>query len=104
MPHIIFEEEATRGIARCIRFLYKHSPTVAHRAKLKIDAEFKRIQKNPFSGHYWSENKKYRECNVRFGLSAAYMILYTFNESKDEIRVVSFRHSRELAYKLPEDF
>ena len=32
------------------------------------------------------------------------MFLYAFDEEKDEVIIVSFRHSRELAYKLPENF
>ena len=103
MPHLNIHYEARQGMRRCQRFLEVKSPTAARHAQDKIRAELRRLLQYPDSGRYWEKDKKYREIVIRFG-KGSYLILYTFDKAKDEIRVVSFRHSRELAYKLPENF
>ena len=97
MPHLVVTRLATRRIDRCIRFLEEKSPSAAKRAEAKIDKEIRALTKNPFLGRYWSENKKYREWIIPFG-AGAYLALYSYDEKKNEVRILSFRHGKENAY------
>ena len=100
MPHLIIAQEARNGILRCRRFLAAQSPAAARRAQKRIEEAIEYIRQHPFSGHYWTENKHYREWNIPFNKYSSYMFLYTFDEEKNEVLIVSFRHSRERAYQL----
>ena len=82
---------------RCNDFLKYKSPAAARRAKKVIDAEFESLLRNPLLGRYWSENKKYREWIIPFG-AGAYLALYSYDEKKNEVRILSFRHGKENAY------
>ena len=104
MPHLTIAREARLGMWRCQRFLEKKSPTAALRAQRLIEKDLEYIRQHHFSGHYWKRNKNLRERSIPFGRYSSYMFLYAFDEEKDEVLIVSFRHSRELAYKLPENF
>lgn len=104
MPHLTFTPEANEGILRCRRFLEVKSVAAARRAQERIKKGFEYICQHPFSGNYFSKNKILREWSISFNKYSSYMFLYAFDEEKDEVLIVSFRHSRELAYKLPENF
>ena len=103
MPHLVVTWDAARNIDRCIRFLEEKSPSAAKRAEAKIKKEINYLKKNPRFGRYWSENKAYRELIIPFG-AGAYLALYFYDEKKDEVQIVAFRHGKENLYFSQRNF
>ena len=97
MTKLIVTRNARRRIQRCHRFLKEKSPTAAQRAQQVIKAGIRYLKKDPLFGRYWAENKAYRELIIPFG-AGAYLALYSYDEKKNEVRILSFRHGKENAY------
>ena len=88
---------------RCRNFLKEKSPSAAQRAQKVINAHIKYLKKDPLFGRYWAENKDYRELIIPFG-AGAYLALYFYDEKKDEVQILAFRHGKENLYFSQRNF
>ena len=97
LPRLIVTEAAAIGIARCRAFLLAKDDRAAARAGAIIAERLLSHEHRPLLGRPFSTDTDLRELVIGFGRSG-YVGLYRFDEERDLIVVLAFRHQREAGY------
>ena len=95
MAQVSYTENALANLERAFEFLTQGDPAVAIRAAAAIREAVDTLSRHPLIGR--AVEQGLRELVISFG-KTGYVALYRFLPQRDEIRVLAFRHQRELDY------
>ena len=95
MAQIIYSARALADIDRAFEFLVEQDPPSAIKAAAAIRHAGEALAEHPLIGRNVSGGL--RELVISFG-KTGYVALYRFLPQRDEIRVLAFRHQRDLDY------
>lgn len=91
MPTIVILPEAEDDLIRLEVFLASKDRSAAKRMRATILSSVGRLEQSPYLG---SPFGRFKRLIVKFGRST-YIIVYVFDESYDEVHVISMRHGLE---------
>lgn len=97
MARIIYSARALDDLARMFQFLAEHDPAVATASASAIRSAVEMLAQHPYAGR--RVEREVRELVISFGRTG-YVALYRFVPAKDEIRILTLRHQRELDFPL----
>jgi len=96
MPQVIVSPKAVKHLERLLEFL-KEDPSAAASAWQTILSGVSILGDHPLAGRPIAG--ELRELLISFGRTG-YVVLYRFIPSRSVVRVLGFRHQRELHYPL----
>jgi plasmid stabilization system protein ParE len=101
MPQIIYSEQTSLDFARITIFFDSIDPNLKSKALTEIIKGIGVLKNFPEIANFCPDEtyKHMRELTVPFGKSA-YLVLYEYEKSLDEIIIAAIRHSRESGYKI----
>ena len=97
MPQVIVTEQAIQGMERCRQFLKRKNLLASKRAAHVIKEYFSVLETAPEIGRCIDEQPNLRELVIEFG-DSGYLALYSFDNKKDQILILAFRHQKEAEY------
>ncbi len=97
MSQLSLTSEAVQDLARCRRFLFLKSPSVARRADSVIADALSLLKTTPEMGRPYRENPILRELIIKFG-NSGYLALYRYDPDQDAVHVLAFKHALEEDY------
>ena len=95
MAQVVYSDNALANLERAFEFLAQDDPAAAVRAAAAIREAVDMLSRHPLIGR--AVEQGLRELVISFG-KTGYVALYRFLPQSDEIRVLAFRHQRELDY------
>ena len=95
MAQIIYSAQALDDLERLFRFLEEHDPGIAIESATAISSAIDMLAAHPLAGR--RVEGELRELVISYG-KTGYVALYRFLAVADQVRVLSFRHQRELDY------
>ena len=95
MAQVVYSDNALANLERAFGFLAQDDPAAAVRAAAAIREAVDMLSRHPLIGR--AVEQGLRELVISFG-KTGYVALYRFLPQSDEIRVLAFRHQRELDY------
>ncbi len=95
MARIIYSGRALDDLERLFQFLAAHDPDIAVDAASAILSAIEMLALHPLAGP--RVEGEMRELVISYG-KTGYVALYRFLPVAEQIRVLSFRHQRELDY------
>ena len=95
MAQVVYSDNALANLERAFEFLAQDDPAAAVRAAAAIREAVDMLSRHPLIGRMVEQGL--RELVISFG-KTGYVALYRFLPQRGEIRVLAFRHQRELDY------
>lgn len=95
MARIIYSGRALDDLERLFLFLAEHDPGIAADAASAIRSAVEMLALHPLAGR--RVEAEVRELVISYG-KTGYVALYRFLPVAEQVRVLSFRHQRELDY------
>lgn len=95
MAQIIYSGRALDDLQRLFRFIAEHDPHIAGNAAAAIRSAVEMLALHPLAGR--RVEGELRELVISYG-KTGYVALYRFLPVADQVRMLSFRHQRELDY------
>ena len=95
MPQLLYSGHALDDLERLFRFLAEHDPQIAADAVAAIRSAVEMLRQHPLAGR--RVEGELRELVISYG-KTGYVALYRFLPVAEQIRMLSFRHQRELDY------
>lgn len=95
MAQIIYSGRALDDLQRLFRFIAEHDPHIAGDAAVAIRSAVEMLASHPLAGR--RVEGELRELVISYG-KTGYVALYRFLPVADQVRMLSFRHQRELDY------
>lgn len=95
MAQVVYSDNALANLERAFEFLAQDDPAAAVRAAAAIREAVDMLSRHPLIGR--AVEQGLRELVISFG-KTGYVALYRFLPQRGEIRVLAFRHQRELDY------
>ena len=95
MAQIIYSGRALDDLQRLFQFLAEHDPKIAGDAAAAIRSAVEMLASHPLAGR--RVEGELRELVISYG-KTGYVTLYRFLPLADQIRMLSFRHQRELDF------
>ena len=95
MAQVVYSDNALANLERAFEFPAQDDPAAAVRAAGAIREAVDTLSRHPLIGRALEQGL--RELVISFG-KTGYVALYRFLPQRDEIRVLAFRHQRELDY------
>jgi plasmid stabilization system protein ParE len=92
---VVYAPNALRNLERAFTHLAGHDPAAAKAAASAIREAVELLAHHPFIGR--AVEGELRELVISFGRTG-YVALYRFVAARDQVRVLAFRHQRELGY------
>ena len=101
MPQITYSEQTDLDTERISAFLNGIAPNLADKAILAIFEGIDVLRTFPEISQFCPDEpyKHMRELVIPFGKSA-YLVLYEYERSLDEVIIAAIRHSKESGYKM----
>jgi plasmid stabilization system protein ParE len=101
MPQIIYSEQTRLDFARISTFLDDIDPNLKSKAITEIIKGIGVLKNFPEISNFCLDEpyKHMRELTIPFGKSA-YLVLYEYEKSLDEVIIAAIRHSKECGYKF----
>jgi plasmid stabilization system protein ParE len=101
MPQITYSEQISLDFARIAVFCDSVAPNLKDKAILAILRGIEVLKTYPEIAKVFPEApyQHMRELQIPFGKSA-YLVLYEYEKSLDEVIIASIRHSKESGYKI----
>jgi len=97
MPQVIVTERAIQGMERCRQFLKCKNLLASKRAAHVIKEHFNLLETAPKIGRSIDEYPDLRELVIEFG-DSGYLALYFFDNKKNQVLILAFRHQKEVDY------
>ena len=97
MPQVIVSPKAVKHLERLLEFLEEEDPSAVASAWQTILSGVSILGDHPLAGRPIAG--ELRELLISFGRTG-YVALYRFIPSRSVVRVLGFRHQRELHYPL----
>ena len=97
MVWVIYSPQALDQLERLVEFLLEEDPSAATSAKQAIVSGVDVLGEHPLVGRHVAG--ELRELLISFGRTG-YVALYRFIPSRSIVRILGFRHQRELHYPL----
>jgi plasmid stabilization system protein ParE len=95
LAQIIYSGRALDDLQRLFRFIAEHDPHIAGDAAVAIRSAVEMLASHPLAGR--RVEGEVRELVISYG-KTGYVALYRFLPVADQVRMLSFRHQRELDY------
>ena len=95
MATIVYSRRALDDLERLIAFLAREDPAAAVRSAAAIRTGVSILADHPLVGRV--RRDEIRELVISFG-KTGYLALYRFVAHRSEVRVLGFRHQRELGF------
>ena len=95
VAQVVYSGNALANLERAFTFLVPAAPDAATAAVEAIRTAVEVLEHHPMIGRIVTGDL--RELVISFGRSG-YLALYRFLPARDEVRVLAFRHQRELDY------
>ena len=95
MAQIIYSAHALDDLERLFQFLAEHDPQIAGDAAVAIRSAVEMLTSHPLAGR--RVEGELRELVISYG-KTGYVALYRFLPVADQVRMLSFRHQRELDF------
>jgi plasmid stabilization system protein ParE len=95
VAQVVYSDNALANLERAFEFLAQDDPAAAVRAAEAIREAVDTLSRHPLIGRALEHGL--RELVISFG-KTGYVALYRFLPQRGEIRVLAFRHQRELDY------
>ena len=95
MAQIIYSGRALDDLERLFQFLAKYDPDIAGDAAVAIRSAVEMLALHPLAGR--RVEGELRELVISYG-KTGYVALYRFLPVADQVRMLSFRHQRELDF------
>jgi plasmid stabilization system protein ParE len=101
MPQITYSEQTSLDFARIAIFLDSIAPNLKERAISEIIKGVDVLRTFPEITAFCPDEpyKHMRELKIPFGKSA-YLVLYEYDKSLDEVIIATIRHAKESGYKI----
>jgi len=97
VPQVVFSRQAGEQFDRLLQFLAEEDPPAAVDARTTILSGIAVLEEHPLVGRRVAG--EVRELLISHG-RAGYVALYRFIPARSLVRVLGFRHQRELHYPL----
>jgi plasmid stabilization system protein ParE len=97
VPQVVFSRQARDHFERLLEFLADEDPSAAVAARYAILSGIAVLGEHPLVGRHVAG--ELRELLISFGRTG-YVALYRFIPSRSVVRILGFRHQRELHYPL----
>jgi plasmid stabilization system protein ParE len=97
VAQVIYSPQALDQLERLVEFLLEEDPSAAASAKHAIVSGVDVLGEHPLVGRHVAG--ELRELLISFGRTG-YVALYRFIPSRSIVRILGFRHQRELHYPL----
>ena len=97
MAQVVYAENALANLQRAFEFLAEHDPGIAADAAAAIREAVETLSNHPLLGHHVTG--ELRELVISYG-KTGYVALYRFVPARNQVRVLAFRHQRELDYPV----
>lgn len=95
MAQIIYSGRALDDLQRLFQFLAEHDPHMAGDSAAVIRSAVEMLASHPLAGR--RVEGELRELVISYG-KTGYVALYRFLPLRDQVRILSFRHQRELDF------
>lgn len=95
MAQVVYSDNALANLERAFERLAQDDPAAAVRAAAAIREAVGTLSRHPLIGR--AVEQGLRELVISFG-KTGYVALYRFLPQRGEVRVLAFRHQRELDY------
>ena len=95
MAQVVYSDNALANLERAFELLAQDDPAAARTAAAAIREAVDTLSRHPLIGR--AVEQGLRELVISFG-KTGYVALYRFLPQRGEIRVLAFRHQRELDY------
>lgn len=95
MAQIIYSSHALDDLERLFRFLAEHDPHIAGDSAAAMRSAVEMLASHPLAGR--RVEGELRELVISYG-KTGYVALYRFLPVVDQVRMLSFRHQRELDF------
>lgn len=101
MPQIIYSEQTSLDFARIAVFCDSIAPNLKNKAIAEIIKGIDVLRTFPEITAFCDDEayKHMRELKIPFGKSA-YIVLYEYDQSLDEVIIAAIRHGKEAGYKI----
>jgi plasmid stabilization system protein ParE len=97
VAQVVYSGNALANLERAFDFLAENDPEAAVAAAEAIRSAIEALARHPLIGRPVSN--RLRELVISFGRTG-YVALYRFLPARDEVRILAFRHQRELDYPV----
>lgn len=95
MAQVVYSGRSLEHIERAFQFLRDKNPTAALHAVAAIQSAVDNLAAHPLVGR--RIEGELRELIISYG-QTGYIALYRFVIARDEVRILSLRHQRELGF------
>jgi len=95
LAQVIYSGRALDDLERLFQFLADHDPQIATDAAAAILSAVEMLAQHPLAGR--RVESEVRELVISYG-KTGYVALYRFLPVADQVRMLSFRHQRELDF------
>jgi plasmid stabilization system protein ParE len=95
---VVYAPNALANLERAFTHLAAAEPEAAKAAASAIREAVELLAHHPFIGR--AVEGELRELVISFGRTG-YVALYRFVATRNQVRILAFRHQRELAYPAP---
>jgi plasmid stabilization system protein ParE len=95
VPRVVYSANAIANLERAFDHLLRVDSETARHAAGAIRTAVEMLRQHPFVGR--AVRGQLRELVISFG-QTGYVALYRFVPGRDEVRILAFRHQRELGY------
>jgi plasmid stabilization system protein ParE len=95
LAQVIYSGRALDDLERLFQFLAEHDPHIATDAATAILSAVEMLTQHPLAGR--RVEGELRELVISYGRTG-YVALYRFLPVADQVRMLSFRHQRELDF------
>jgi plasmid stabilization system protein ParE len=95
VAQVVYSAYAVENIERAMQFLREKNPEVAVASALAIRSAVENLATHPLIGRRIEGDL--RELVISYG-ATGYIALYRFDIQRDQVRVLSLRHQREIGY------
>jgi plasmid stabilization system protein ParE len=92
---VVYSPNALANLERAFNHLAAAEPSAAKAAASAIRGAVQLLAHHPYIGR--AVERELRELVISFGRTG-YVALYRFVAARDQVRVLAFRHQRELGY------
>jgi plasmid stabilization system protein ParE len=95
VAQVVYSACAIEGIERAMQFLREKNPEIAIASAAAIRSAVENLATHPLIGRRVEGDL--RELVISYG-ATGYIALYRFDIQRDQVRVLTLRHQREIGY------
>ena len=95
MAQVVYSAYAVENIERAMQFLREKNPELAIASAAAIRSAVENLATHPLIGRRVEGDL--RELVISYG-ATGYIALYRFEIQRDQVRVLTLRHQREIGY------